>query len=186
MVCTENKQRRISDSQIIYDGALCDNGSHFVLTKQLQLRWWRNRRAASVCIFSFHDKIGIMEEDKDQENSSISYTGTFLVFSVRGISFFASSTEKHLFFDRSICILAFLQSVIWINTLIFEMSLFENSMSVSDGQRILWTTVEKFCNLLMLSNLYFYITIGTLFIWTIKIKKYRLLILSLSEMFSLC
>ena len=27
--------------------------------------------------FSFHDKIGIMDEDKDQENSNISYTGTF-------------------------------------------------------------------------------------------------------------
>ena len=79
--------RRISGSQIIYDGALCDNESYFVLTKQLQLRWWRNRRAASVCIFSFHDKIGIMEEDKDQENSSISYIGTFFLFSVQGIQF---------------------------------------------------------------------------------------------------
>ena len=36
-------------------------------------------------IFSFHDKIRIMDEDKDQENSSISYTGTFFFFSVRGI-----------------------------------------------------------------------------------------------------
>ena len=43
-------------------------------------------------------------------------------------------------------------------------TLFENSTSVSDGQRILWTAVEKFCNLLMLLNLYFYITLGTLFI----------------------
>ena len=34
--------------------------------------------------------------------------------------------------------------------------LFENSMSVSDGQRILWTAVGKFCNLLMLLNLYLY------------------------------
>ena len=31
-------------------------------------------------IFSFHDKIGSMEEDKDQENSSISHTGTFSSF----------------------------------------------------------------------------------------------------------
>ena len=38
----------------------------------------------------------------------------------------------------------------------------------------------------MLLNSSFYITLGTLFIWTIKIIKYRLLILSLSEMFSLC
>ena len=36
-------------------------------------------------IFSFHDKIGIMDEDKDQENSSISYTGTFFLFSLQGI-----------------------------------------------------------------------------------------------------
>ena len=53
---TEKKtnHRRISDPQIIYDGALCDNiisGSHFALTKQLQLRWWRNRKAASVCYY---------------------------------------------------------------------------------------------------------------------------------------
>ena len=40
---------------------------------------------SSVCIFTFHDKIGIMEEDKDQENSSISYTGTFFLFSLQGI-----------------------------------------------------------------------------------------------------
>ena len=33
---------------------------------------------------------------------------------------FASSAEKQLFFDRSICILAFLKSFIWINTLILE------------------------------------------------------------------
>ena len=70
-------------------------------------------------IFSFHDKIGIMDEDKDQENSSISYTGTFFLFSVHGIQFFASSAEKQLLLDRSICIVAFLQSV-WINTLILE------------------------------------------------------------------
>ena len=44
-------QRWISDPQIIYDEALCDNiisRSHFALTKQLQLRRWRNRKAASV------------------------------------------------------------------------------------------------------------------------------------------
>ena len=35
--------------------------------------------------FSFHGQIGIMEEDKDPEKSSISYTGTFFLFSVRGI-----------------------------------------------------------------------------------------------------
>ena len=36
-------------------------------------------------IFSFHDKIGSMEEDKDPENSSILHTGTFFLFLVRGI-----------------------------------------------------------------------------------------------------
>ena len=33
-------------------------------------------------IFNFHDKIESMEEDKDPENSSISHTGTFFLFSV--------------------------------------------------------------------------------------------------------
>ena len=44
--------RQISDPKIIYDGALCGNvisGSHFPLAKELQLRWRRNRKAASVC-----------------------------------------------------------------------------------------------------------------------------------------
>ena len=45
-----------------------------------------------------------------------------------------------------------------------QKSLFENSMSLSDRQRILWNAVEKFCNLLMLLNLNFYIALGTLFI----------------------
>ena len=36
-------------------------------------------------IFIFHDEIGNMEEDKDSKDSSISRTGTFLLFSVRGI-----------------------------------------------------------------------------------------------------
>ena len=47
-------QQNISDPQIIYDGALCDNmtpGSHFALTKQVKLTWWRNRKASSVCSY---------------------------------------------------------------------------------------------------------------------------------------
>ena len=36
-------------------------------------------------IFIFHDEIGNMEEDKDPKDSSISHTGTFFLFSVRGI-----------------------------------------------------------------------------------------------------
>ena len=53
--------------------------------------------------FSFHDKIGSMREDKDPEDSSISHTGTFFLFSVRRISFIVSCAEKRLclFFDRS-------------------------------------------------------------------------------------
>ena len=43
-------------------------------------------------------------------------------------------------------------------------SLYENSMNVLDGQSTLWTAATKFCNLLMLLNLYFYIALGTLFI----------------------
>ena len=117
----QTNQRRISDPQIIYDGALYDNGSHFVLTKQLQLRWWRNRiLPLYAVIFSFHDKIGCMGEETDLEESSISHTGTFFLFSLQGISFIVSSSEKWLFFDRSICVLALLQSVIWINTIILE------------------------------------------------------------------
>ena len=54
MFLTEKKKhhRQISDLQIIYDGALCDNvisRSHYALAKQLQRRWRRNRKAASVC-----------------------------------------------------------------------------------------------------------------------------------------
>ena len=55
MFLTEKKtnQRRISDLQIIYDGALCDNisRSHFALTKELQHRRWRNRKTTSVCYY---------------------------------------------------------------------------------------------------------------------------------------
>ena len=87
----KKKPEAISDPQIIYDGALCDNiisGSHFALTKQLQLRWCRNRKAASVChllllLFIPHEKIGNMGEEKNSEDPSISRIGTFFLFSVR-------------------------------------------------------------------------------------------------------
>ena len=46
------------------------------------------------------------------------------------------------------------------------LSLFQNSVSVANGQRILWNIVEKSCNLMLL-NLYFYLTLSTLFIWTL-------------------
>ena len=71
-------------------------------------------------IFSFHDKIESMEEDKDPDNSNISHTGAFFSFLGARSIIFASSAEKWLFFDRTICILVFLQIVIWINTLILE------------------------------------------------------------------
>ena len=58
-------------------------------------------------IFNFHDKTGNMGEDKDLEDWIISDTGTLFLFLVQGISFIASSAEKWLFFDRSICILVF-------------------------------------------------------------------------------
>ena len=61
-----------------------------------------------------------MEEEKDLEYTSISHTGTFFLFLVRGMQFIASSAEKQLLFDISICILAFLQLVIWINTFILK------------------------------------------------------------------
>ena len=44
-----------------------------------------------------------------------------------------------------------------------QKSLFENSVTVSDRGRILWNAIEKFYNPMLL-NLYFYITLGTLFI----------------------
>ena len=111
----KTNQRRILDLQIIYDGALCDNGSHFVLTSSSN----KDDRgivelALYAIIFSFHDKFGSMEEDRDPKNS------TSFLFSVRGISSFASSAEKRLFFDTFICILLSLHSVIWINTLTSE------------------------------------------------------------------
>ena len=48
----KTNQRWIYDPHIIYDGALCDSimsGSHYVLTEQLQLRWYWNQRPAFVC-----------------------------------------------------------------------------------------------------------------------------------------
>ena len=59
-------------------------------------------------------------------------------------------------------------------------------MSQYENPMILWTAVENFCNLGMLLSFYLYITLDILFIWTIKIIKYRLLVSSLSAMFSYC
>ena len=79
---TEKKtnHRRISDPQIIYDGALCDNiisGSHFALTLAAPMMK-KNRKAASLCYYlQFHEKIGSMGEEKY-------HIGTFFLFLVRG------------------------------------------------------------------------------------------------------
>ena len=72
-------QRRISDPKIIYDGALCVNRSHFVSQSSSNLDdGGIVELPLYAIIFSFHDKIGSIGEDKDPENSSISHTGTFL------------------------------------------------------------------------------------------------------------
>ena len=85
----QTNQRRISDPKIIYDGALSDNimsRSHFVFTKQLQLRWCRNLRGAFVSnIFSSNDNSGRMGEEKDPKDWNISLTGTFSFLGERNI-----------------------------------------------------------------------------------------------------
>ena len=53
-----------------------------------------------------------MKEDKESED--------FFLFLVRGILSIISSVEKRLLFDKSLCILAFLQSCIGINIFILE------------------------------------------------------------------
>ena len=81
-------QRRISDPQIIYNGALCDIRGHFVLTSSSNLG---DRGMVELplhaIIFSFYDKIGSMNESKNQENSSISHTGNFSFLGARSIIF---------------------------------------------------------------------------------------------------
>ena len=62
------------------------SGSHFVLAKHAKLDdGWIVELPLYAIIFSFYDKIGSMGEDKDPEDSRISHTGTFFLFSVRGI-----------------------------------------------------------------------------------------------------
>ena len=88
MFCTENKQTR---------GGTRTPGSSMIelfVTVEVISYWQSSTKLDDggivelplyAIIFSFHDKIGIMDEDKDQENSSISYTGAFCLFSVPGI-----------------------------------------------------------------------------------------------------
>ena len=102
-------------------------------------------------IFSFYDKIESMEEDKDPEGSSISHTGTCFIFSVRGIQFIGSSIEKLLFFNTSICILAFLQSFIW-NILILA---YFNKIRVSKTRKFAISNMKSFQLPLWLKRLRF-------------------------------
>ena len=87
---TEKKtnHRRISDPQIIYDGALCDNiisGSHFTLQCSSNLDDEGIVKLPLHAIsFSSHEKIGSMGEEKNSEDSSISHIGTLFLFSMRG------------------------------------------------------------------------------------------------------
>ena len=117
----KTNQRWILDPQLIYDGALCDNttsGSHFALTKQLQFRWWRNRKVDSVCYYlqfpSENRKHG--REGKPEGIKHFTYTYLF-PFLGKIIYYFLCWKTVLLW---SICILAFLQSVIWINSIILE------------------------------------------------------------------
>ena len=83
--------------------------------------WWIVELPLYVIIFSFHDKIGSMGEDKGPEDSSISYTGTFFLFlgceecdlllPVLRNGCACSLIDPFLFWR--FC----LQSVIWTNTL---------------------------------------------------------------------
>ena len=91
MFLTEKKKkthRWISDPQIIYNEALCDNiilGSHFALTRQFQLRWWRNGKAASVCYYlQFPWENWKRGRGENPEGSSNSHIGTLFLFSVQG------------------------------------------------------------------------------------------------------
>ena len=87
MFCTENKQTIDGSPSLGHlSWSFCDNGSHFVLTKQLQLYdVGIVELPRYAIIFSFQDKIGCMGKEKDAENSRISHTDTFSLFSMREI-----------------------------------------------------------------------------------------------------
>ena len=90
-----------------------------------------------------------MVEEKDPEDSSISHIGTFgtlvpwsHISRLEGKWFIAFSAEKRFFFDISICILAFLQSVIWINSLILK--ILESIVRVSKAWKFVISKHEIF------------------------------------------
>ena len=83
MFCTENKQTRA--------GSQTPRSSMMELFVAMEvISYWQSSSHLDdgeigelplyAIIFSFHDKIRSMEEDKDPENSSISHTGTFFSF----------------------------------------------------------------------------------------------------------
>lgn len=107
---TQTNQRWISDLQLIWDGG-------FKIYCQEVISYWQSSTNLDdgeilelllfAIIFSFYGKIESIGEDKDLEDSRISHTGTFF--------FFLGASKKVYIF-----ILGFLQSVIWINSFIFE------------------------------------------------------------------
>ena len=70
--------------------------------------------------FNFHEKIGGMGGEKNPEDSSISHIGFLFLFLVRGKITYYFLYWEMVPFEISICILAFLQSSIWIYSLILE------------------------------------------------------------------
>ena len=83
MFCTKNKQTRGGPRK------LRSSMMELVVTMEVILHWQSSSNLDDggivelplyAIIFSFHDKIGRMEEDKYPENSSILHTGTFFSF----------------------------------------------------------------------------------------------------------
>ena len=83
MFCTEKKQTG--------DGSRTPRSSMMELFVAMQvISYWQyssNLDDGGIVVLplyavisSFYDKIGSIEEDKDPENTSISHTGTFLLF----------------------------------------------------------------------------------------------------------
>ena len=127
MFLTEKKtnQRWISDQQIIYDGVLCDNiisGSHFALTKQIQLRWRRNSKAASLCYylqFPWENwKHGRKEKPGGLKHSTYWYLISFLGARENNLLFSLLRNDSSLIYP--FVFWRFYNELIWINSLVLE------------------------------------------------------------------
>ena len=109
----QTNKRWISDPHIIFDGA------HYI---RKSLPHWQNRSnlddvgLVNLPLFSFHDKRG--QKCRGLRYFTYQYLLSFLGAS--SIDYCFLCYKKLLLFDRSICILAFLQISIWINLLILE------------------------------------------------------------------